>query len=125
MLKREVDLQKEKLNILKTQEMPDVDKKLEEQYNNLKTLVTNQGLGVELPVPHLNKDNIYDNFEDVSKAVDDVYNALIEKYNAAAAAGNEETTKAIDELIKKMDEEGKSVLESIQKHNDLQKTQVE
>ena len=125
LLKREVDLQKEKLDILKTKEMPDVDKELKKQYNSLKTFITNQGLNIELPVPHLNEDNIYDNFEDVSKAVDDVYNALIEKYNAAAAAGDEETTKAIDELIKKMDEEGKGVLDNIQKHNDLQKTQVE
>ena len=122
LLNKEVDLQKEKLRILREEEIPDVEKALREKDTAIEKLLQEQGVKFTIPDTILDEDGIISNYEDISLAITDAHNALIRKYNNAASAGNEELTKSTEKVISNFDKESKAILDNIKNYNKLQTT---
>ena len=119
LLKKEIKLQQEKLEILEKQEQVDVWKALKDKDKEAQDLLNANGIFLDIPDAHVDGDGIIENYEEISAAIDKAHNELIDKYNAAAAASNEEETKRLDEQIKKFDDLGKSILKNSQRANEI------
>ena len=121
LLQKEIELQEEKLKILKEQELVDVTKALQDQDAQLEKILRDLGINFKIPAPEFDEDGIIANYEEMNKAITDGYNKLVDKYNQAAAAGNEEVTKSIKEQMDKYDKLGDTLLNNAQRYDDIQK----
>lgn len=119
MLKKEIDLNKEKQKI-QQQELKDVDKLMKKRAKEARELAAKNGITAIIPSPIYDKDGAIANYEEMSAAIDKIHNQFIDQYNAAAKAGNEELTKEIQKTLDNFDKYGEDLLKSAQRHDALQ-----